>query len=199
VAVILLAQLSAILPRHAEGGNMRRYFNIANIAALSLLLFKISGLAAFGAAGTVGPQDAKAVVGLIKYLYAGYDNGANERKSFFDTVPWDIETGNLIERVDECERKEGDVIGFDWPSDSQDPQIRKLSVVYSGSPSPRHAAVRASFASYNAQIIIDYDMYLYDEAPSRWGVSNIRIHDDHGTKDLLETLRRVLKNECRGF
>lgn len=171
------------------------------IAALSLSLFIASGLAAFGAAGTVGPQDAKAVVGLIKYLYAGYDNGANERKSFFDAVPWDPETGRLIDRVEQCERKEGEVIDFDWPSDSQDPQIKNLSVAYSGTPSPKHATVRASFRSYDGQVAIDYDMHLYDEAPlpRRWGVSNMRIRDDHGTNDLLETLRHALTDECKGF
>jgi hypothetical protein len=140
------------------------------------------------------------VVGLIKYLYAGYDNGANDRKSFFETVPWDIETGRLIERVDKCERKEGAVIDFDWPSDSQDPQIRNLSVVYSGSPSPKQAAVRASFTSYNEQVVIDYDMDLYDAAPRRhWGVSNIRIHDNHGTNELLKILHKVLTDECKGY
>jgi hypothetical protein len=171
------------------------------IAALSLSLFFVSGPAAFAAAGTVGAQDAKAVVGLIKYLYAGYGNGANERKSFFETVPWDPETGRLIERVEQCERKEGEVIDFDWPSDSQDPQIKNLSVVYSGTPSPKHATVRASFGSYNAKVVIDYDMYLYDEAPlpRRWGVSNMRIRDEHGTNDLLQTLRHALTDECKGY
>jgi hypothetical protein len=167
--------------------------------AFSLSLAILPGLAALGAGAAVGPQDVKAVVGLIKYVYAGYANGANERKSFFDTVPWDLETGRLIERVDECERKEGAVIDFDWPSDSQDPQIGKLSVVYSGSPSPKHATVRASFRSYNARVAVDYDLSLYDEAPRRWGVSNIRIHDDRGTNDLLKTLRHVLNDECTGF
>lgn len=177
---------------------MQRTFNIT---ALSLSLFVASGLAEFGAAGTVGPQDAKAVVGPIKYLYAGYDNGANERKSFSETVPWNPETRRLIDRVDQCERKEGEVIGFDWPSDSQDPQIKNLSVVYFGSPSPKHATVRASFESYKQKIVIDYDMNLYDDAPRqrRWGVSNIRIHDDHGTNDLLKTLRKFLNDECKGF
>lgn len=169
------------------------------IAALSLSLFIVSGPAAFAAAGTVGPQDAKAVVGLIKYLYAGYDNGANERKSFFETVPWNPETGRLIDRVEQCERKEGEVIGFDWPSDSQDPQIKNLSVVYSGTPSPKHATVRASFRSYDGQVVIDYDMHLYDEAPRRWGVANMRIRDERGTNDLLETLRHALTDECKGY
>ena len=178
---------------------MRRYFNMI---ALSLSLLTISALAAFGAADTIEPQDAKAVVSLIEYLYAGYDNGANKRKSFFQTVPWDIETGRLIYRVEQCERKEGVVIGVDWPSDSQDPQIKDLSVVYSGSPSPRHATVRASFRSYNAQVVIEYDMYLYDDSPlpdRSWGVSNIRIHDDDGINDLLKTLRHALNDECKGY
>jgi hypothetical protein len=172
-----------------------------NITALALSLITISSLEGLGAAGTVGPQDTKAVVGLIKYLYAGYANGANERKSFFDTVPWNPETEGLIDRVNECERKEGEVMDFDWPSDSQDPQINDLSVVYSGSPAPKQATVRASFKSYRQKVAIDYDMYLYDDAPlpRRWGVSNIRIHDDHGTNDLLKTLRRALNDECKGF
>jgi hypothetical protein len=170
-----------------------------SLFALSLSLFIVSGPAAFAAAGTVGAQDTKAVVGLIKYLYAGYGNGANERKSFFETVPWDLETGRLIERVEHCERKEGEVIDFDWPSDSQDPQIKNLSVAYSGSPSPKHATVRTSFGSYNAKVVIDYDMYLYDEAPRRWGVANMRIRDDRGTNDLLVTLRHALRDECKGY
>jgi hypothetical protein len=178
---------------------MQRYFNMI---PLSLSLLTISALAAFGAAGTIEPQDAKAVVSLIEYLYAGYDNGANQRKSFFQTVPWDIKTGRLIDRVEQCERKEGEVIGVDWPSDSQDPQIKDLSVVYSGSPSTRHATVRASFLSYNEQVVIEYDMYLYDDSPlpwRSWGVSNIRIHDGDGTNDLLKTLRHALNNECKKF
>ena len=177
---------------------MQRCFNIT---ALSLSLFVATGLAELEPAATVGPQDAGAVVGLIKYLYAGYDNGTNERKSFSETVPWNPETGRLMDRVDQCERKEGEVIGFDWPSDSQDPQIKNLSVVYFGSPSPKHATVRASFESYKHKVVVDYEMNLYDEAPlpRRWGVSNIRIRDDHGTNDLLKTLRQALKDECKGF
>lgn len=170
-----------------------------SLFAISLSLFIVSGSAAFGAAGTVRPQDAKAVVGLIKYLYAGYGNGANERKSFFETVPWDLETGRLIERVEQCERKEGEVIDFDWPSDSQDPQIKNLSVAYSGTSAPNHATVRASFRSYGGQVVIDYDMHLYDEAPRRWGVSDMRIRDDHGTNDLRKTLRHALTDECKGY
>jgi hypothetical protein len=175
---------------------MRRHFKPVS---LPLLLLAVWPCAAFAAASPMGAQDARAVVGLIRYLYAGYDNGANDRKSFFETVPWDIETGRLIDRIAQCERKEGAVIDMDWPSDSQDPQIRKLSVVYSGSPSPKHATVRASFQSYDTQVTIDYDMYLYNDTPRRWGVSNMRIHDKNGTDDLLKTVHQALKDECKGF
>jgi hypothetical protein len=179
---------------------MRGFRN--TLVALPLIL-GASGSAAFASGGAVGPQDIKAVVGLIKYLYAGYENGANERKSFFETVPWDLETGRLIERMEKCERKVEELGGFDfdWPSDSQDPQIRNLSVVYSGSPSPKHAVVRASFGSHSSKVVIDYDMYLYDEArlPRRWGVSNIRIHDNRGVSDLLQTLHQELQGECNAF
>lgn len=179
---------------------MQRHFK-SILYSLALSLLATSAMAATGTADSVGPQDAKAVVGLIKYLYAGYGNGANERKSFFETVPWDIETGRLADRVQQCGRRKGEaIVDFDWPSASQDPQINNLSVVYSGSPSPRHATVRASF---NGQVVIFYDMYLYDDAPQlrRWGVSNIRIHDvpGIGNQDLLATLRHALSNECKGF
>ncbi|MEJ0024418.1 MAG: hypothetical protein WDN01_00195 [Rhizomicrobium sp.] len=156
-----------------------------------------------GAASAVGPQDVRSTVGLIQYLYAGYDNGANERKSFFETVPWDIETGRLIGRVDTCQRSgDGEVIDYDWPSDSQDPVIKNLVVTFEGSPAKDRATVRASFSQGGPKpVVIHYDMTLYQNAPlpRRWGVSNIRIQDARGTDDLLKNLKRILATDCKAF
>jgi len=175
---------------------MKPHFIVTGLIFLSLS-------APAGAASAVGPQDIQSVVGLIKYLYAGYDNGANERKSFFETVPWDIDTGGLIARVDTCERSgDGEVIDYDWPSDSQDPMIKNLSVTYEGSTGAGHATVRASFSQGGPKpVTIHYDMTLYQDAPlvRRWGVSNIRIQDARGTDDLRKNLSRILATDCKAF
>ena len=171
------------------------------IVGLALLMFAIPAAAA--PANGVGPQDIQSVVGLIKYLYAGYDNGANERKSFFETVPWDIETGRLIARADKCQQDTGDeIIDYDWPSDSQDPMIKNLSVTYEGSAGAGRATVKASFSQGGPKpVVIHYDMTLYQDAPlpRRWGVSNIRIQDSRGTDDLRKNLARILATDCKAF
>lgn len=175
---------------------MRTRFAVAGVA---LLMFAVPAAAAPG----VGPQDIRSVVGLIQYLYAGYDNGANERKSFYETVPWDIDTGRLIERAGRCQEQTGDeVIDYDWPSDSQDPVIKNLTVTFEGSTSAGHATVRAVFSQGGPNpVVIHYDMTLYQDAPlpRRWGVSNIRIQDSRGTDDLRKFLARVLADECKAF
>jgi len=175
---------------------MKPHFIVTGLIFLSL------GAPA-GAASAVGPQDIQSVVGLIKYLYAGYDNGANERKSFFETVPWDIDTGRLIERAGRCQEQTGDeIIDYDWPSDSQDPMIKNLSVTFESSPAKDHATVRASFSQGGPKpVVIHYDMTLYQDAPlpRRWGVSNIRIQDSRGTDDLLKSLTRILATDCKAF
>ena len=179
---------------------MRSRFIVAGLA-MTFISFGISATAA--PANGVGAQDIQSMVGLIKYLYAGYDNGANERKSFLETVPWDIDTGNLIARVDTCQRAgDGEVIDYDWPSDSQDPVIKNLSVAFEGSSGAGHAAVRASFSQGGPKpVVIHYDMTLYQDAPlpRRWGVSNIRIQDSRGTDDLLKNLKRILATDCKTF
>ncbi len=80
---------------------MTSRFIIALLAMTSLSFGASTGAAPVNA---VGPQDVRSMVGLIKYLYAGYDNGANERKSFLETVSCDIDTGRLIALVDTCPR-----------------------------------------------------------------------------------------------
>ena len=156
-------------------------------------------------ARTVTPQDIKATTGLISYLYEGYANGANERKGFFDTVPWDIETGRLVARVEKCSAAEGelDYFDFDWPSASQDPQITNLKVTYAGSPKPGMVTVHASFGPAKAPTVVDYDLTLYDSAPlpRRWGVSNMRVHEKElkGTPDLLTALKSDLAGDCKAY
>jgi hypothetical protein len=149
----------------------------------------------------VTPQDIKATTGLIRYLYEGYANGANERKGFFDTVPWDVETGRLVERVQRCSAVEGELayFDFDWPSASQDPQIVGLKVTYAGSPKPGMVTVRAAFT----HATVDYDLTLYDSAPlpRRWGVSNMRVHakDMGKMPDLLTALKSDLAGDCKAY
>jgi hypothetical protein len=171
-------------------------------AGLTATLMTFTSAAA-APANTVTPQDIRSVVGLIKYLYAGYDNGANERKSFYETVPWDIDTGALIERAGRCQTQTGEeIIDHDWPSDSQDSIIKNLSVTYEGSSGPRRATVRATFSRDDPKpVVIHYDMTLYQEAPleRRWGVSNIRVQDSDGTDDLLKDLKSTLAGECKAF
>jgi hypothetical protein len=185
------------------GNFMASRFATAVLATAFLALAAPTDAAA--AANGVTPADIKATTGLISYLYEGYANGAAERKSFFDTVPWDIETGRLVERVDRCSRVEGelDYFDFDWPSASQDPQILNLKVTYVGSTKPGLVTVRAAFVAYKTPITIDYDMMLYDSAPlpRRWGVSNIRIHskDLPNTPDLLTALKSDLAGECKAY
>ena len=175
-------------------------------------LLTMAALAATGAlAGAappdnaVTPQDIKAATGLIRYLYEGYANGANERKSFFETVPWAPETERLVSRIQQCEMKEGelDYFDFDWPSVSQDPQIADLNVTYAGSPRPGVATVRASFVAGTAPVSVEYDLTLYDSAPlpRRWGVSNMRVHaKDLGKEpDLLTALKSDLAGDCKAY
>jgi len=173
------------------------------VAGLAMAFLSLGAPANAAPVNGVSPQDIQSVVGLIKYLYAGYDNGANERKSFFETVPWDIETGRLIERVDNCQRSgDGEVIDYDWPSDSQDPVIKNLAVTFEGSPAKDRATVRASFSQGGPKpVVIHYDMTLYQDAPlpRRWGVSNIRIQDSRGTDDLRKNLARILATDCKAF
>ncbi|MEJ1969070.1 MAG: hypothetical protein WDN03_10640 [Rhizomicrobium sp.] len=180
---------------------MASRFIVAGLAAAFLSLAAPAGAAP--AANGVSPQDVRSMVGLIEYLYAGYDNGANERKSFFETVPWDIDTGRLIGRVDTCQRAgDGEVIDYDWPSDSQDPTIKNLSVTYEGGTRQGHATVRAAFSQGGPKpVVIHYDMTLYQDAPlpRRWGVNNIRIQDSRGTDDLLKNLSRILATDCKAF
>jgi hypothetical protein len=174
-------------------------------AVLTAAFLLAAPVVAAPAANGVTPADIKATTGLIAYLYEGYANGAAERKSFFDTVPWDIETGRLVERVARCSAAEGelDYFDFDWPSASQDPQILNLKVTYVGSPKPGVVTVRAAFVAYKTPITIDYDLMLYDSAPlpRRWGVSNIRIHskDLAHTPDLLTALKSDLAGECKAY
>jgi len=155
------------------------------VAALSLVSTTAASSQADG-------EDRKATVALIKYLYEGYANGANARKSFFDTVPWDIETGRLIDRADQCQRSTGDeILDFDWPSDSQDPLIRNLSISYEDKKGPQRSTVRATFIRYgNDRVVIHYDMMLYQSAPlpRLWGVHNMRIEDSRGASDLQHSL-----------
>ena len=153
----------------------------------------------------VTPADIKATVGLINYVYEGYANGAAERKSFFDTVPWDIETGRLVERIQRCAPSVGEpgYFDFDWPSASQDPQLQNLKVTYVGNPKPGLVTVRATFVSFKTPITIDYDLMLYDSAPlpRRWGVANMRVHskDLPNLPDLLTALKSDLAGECKAY
>lgn len=152
----------------------------------------------------IGSNDAKEVTALIEYLYAGYTNGAANRKSFFDTVPWDIETSRLVDRIRKCEAAKEllPYFDFDWPSASQDPEITNLTVTYLGSTTPGMATVRASFGIPRQPTDIDYDMHLYQDTPlpRRWGVSNIRIHSQAlHSPDLLQAIGSNLAGECRGY
>ena len=175
------------------------------VAALATVCVLAMPAAAAPDVRSVTPQDIKATAGLIRYLYDGYANGANERKSFMESVPWDIETGRLVERIERCSAAEGelDYFDFDWPSASQDPQIADLKVAYAGSPKPGIATVRASFGEYKTPIVVEYDLTLYDSAPlpRRWGVSNMRVHtkDLKGTPDLLTALKSDLAGECKAY
>jgi len=137
------------------------------VAGMATALLTCGTTSSAAPASGVGPKDIRSMVGLIEYLYAGYDNGANERKSFFETVPWDIDTGALIARVDTCQRSgAGEVIDYDWPSDSQDPMIKNLTVTFEGSPAKDHATVRATFSQGDPKpVVIHYDMTLYQDAP----------------------------------
>ena len=173
------------------------------IAALMTAFFVTAP--SFATPSEVAPADIEATTGLINYLYEGYANGAADRKSFFNTVPWDIQTGNLILKIQACERAEGelDYFDFDWPSASQDPQIQNLKITYVGSPKPGLVTVRAAFVSYKTPITIDYDLMLYDSAPlpRRWGVSNIHLHSKDLDKipDLLTALNGDLAGECKAY
>lgn len=175
----------------------------AAVLATAFLSLAPAHAAAPAKTNGVSPQDQQSMVGLIKYLYEGYANGTADRKSFFETVAWDIDTGNLVARVEKCQQSaDGELIDYDWPSDSQDPVIKNLSVMYEGSSKPGHATVRATFSQGEPKpVVIHYDMTLYqtDPLPHRWGVSNIRIQDSHKTDDLLKTLTRVLATDCKAF
>jgi len=176
-------------------------FSAAVVAAAFLAI--PSHAAAPAKANGVTPQDQQAMVGLIKYLYEGYANGVADRKSYFETVPWDIDTGGIVAKLDKCQTVTGDqVIDFDYPSDSQDPMIQNLSVVYEGSTKPGHATVKATFGRGEGKpVVLHYDMTLYQEAPlaRRWGVSNIRIEDADGKQDMLKNLKEILAGDCKTF
>ena len=153
----------------------------------------------------VTPADIKATVGLINYLYEGYANGTADRKWFLDTVPWDLDTGHIVDRIQNCARVEGELgyLDFDWPSASQDPQLEHLKVTYVGSPKPGMVTVRATFVSFKTPVTIDYDLVLYDSAPlpRRWGVSTMHLHskDMPNLPDLLTALKSDLADECKAY
>lgn len=151
----------------------------------------------------IGVQDQQAMVRLIKYLYAGYENGANDRKSFTETVAWDVDTGRMVERIDRCQQGTGDeIIDFDWPSNSQDPMIKNLSVTFAGGTAPDKGTVKVTFSQGEPKpVVIYYDMTLWqsDPLPHRWGVSNIRIQASDGNQDLRKWLKSELAGDCKKY